>query len=143
MDQASATPVKREVVETILPYFDQHFGNPSTVYDMGSEFKKVIEEQREKVARLVGAVEGEALVYMLAQHGIYANTGSACASKALKTSPVLVAIGVPPELAQGSIVFKMNSTNTMEDAGHVLDKLPFVVGKLRDLSPLWRENKAA
>jgi cysteine desulfurase len=91
----------------------------------------------------IGAIEGEALIYMLSQHGIYANTGSACASKALKISPVLVAIGVPPALAQGSIVFTMNSTNTMEDVGHVLDKFPFVVGRLRDLSPIWRENKTA
>jgi len=91
----------------------------------------------------IGAIEGEALIYMLTQHGIYANTGSACASKALKTSPVLVAIGVPPDLAQGSIVFTMNSTNTMEDVGHVLDKLPLVVERLRDISPVWRENKAA
>lgn len=91
----------------------------------------------------IGAIEGEALIYMLSQHGIYANTGSACASKALKTSPVLVAIGVPSALAQGSIVFTMNSTNTMEDVGHVLDKFPFVVGRLRDLSPIWRENKTA
>ena len=91
----------------------------------------------------ISAIEGEALIYMLTQHGIYANTGSACASKALKTSPVLVAIGVPPDLAQGSIVFTMNSTNTMEDVEHVLDKLPLVVERLRDLSPIWRENKAA
>ncbi|HBF43825.1 MAG TPA: cysteine desulfurase NifS [Desulfobacteraceae bacterium] len=91
----------------------------------------------------IGAIEGEALIYMLTQHGIYTNTGSACASKALKTSPVLVAIGVPPDLAQGSIVFTMNSTNTMEEVEHVLDKLPQVVARLRDLSPVWRENKAA
>ena len=91
----------------------------------------------------ISAIEGEALIYMLTQHGIYANTGSACASKALKTSPVLVAIGVPPDLAQGSIVFTMNSTNTMEDVEHVLNKLPLVVERLRDLSPIWRENKAA
>ncbi|MBW2168911.1 MAG: cysteine desulfurase [Deltaproteobacteria bacterium] len=91
----------------------------------------------------ISAIEGEALIYMLNQHGIYANTGSACASKALKTSPVLVAIGVPPALAQGSIVFTMNSTNTMEDIEHILNKLPLVVERLRDLSPIWRENKAA
>ena len=91
----------------------------------------------------ISAIEGEALIYMLTQHGIYANTGSACASKALKTSPVLVAIGVPPDLAQGSIVFTMNSTNTMEDVEHILNKLPLVVERLRDLSPIWRENKDA
>ena len=55
VDHASATPVKKQVIEAMLPYFDQHFGNPSTVYDMGSEIKQVIEEQRAKVARLIGA----------------------------------------------------------------------------------------
>ena len=88
----------------------------------------------------IGSIEGEALIYMLNQHGIYANTGSACASKALKTSPVLVAIGVPPELAQGSIVFTMNSENTMDDVEHVLDKLPLVAARLRELSPVWNQH---
>ncbi|MBW2592040.1 MAG: cysteine desulfurase [Deltaproteobacteria bacterium] len=88
----------------------------------------------------IGSIEGEALIYMLNQHGIYANTGSACASKALKTSPVLVAIGIPPELAQGSIVFTMNSKNTMDDVEHVLDKLPLVAARLRELSPVWNQN---
>ena len=55
MDHASATPVREEVLETMLPYFDLHFGNPSTVYDMGSKIKLTIEEQRTKVAKLVGA----------------------------------------------------------------------------------------
>jgi cysteine desulfurase len=88
----------------------------------------------------VSSIEGEALIYLLNQHGIYANTGSACASKALKTSPVLVAIGVPPELAQGSIVFTLNSTNTMADVDHVLDKFPIVAARLRELSPVWNEK---
>ena len=55
MDHASATPVRKSVIEAMLPYFDQNFGNPSAVYDMGSKIKQVIEEQREKVARLIGA----------------------------------------------------------------------------------------
>ncbi len=88
----------------------------------------------------VSGIEGEALIYLLNHHGIYANTGSACASKALKTSPVLVAIGVPPELAQGSIVFTLNSTNTMADVDHVLDKFPIVAARLRELSPVWNQK---
>lgn len=88
----------------------------------------------------VSGIEGEALIYLLNHHGIYANTGSACASKALKTSPVLVAIGVPPELAQGSIVFTLNSTNTIADVDHVLDKFPIVAARLRELSPVWNQK---
>jgi cysteine desulfurase len=91
----------------------------------------------------VEAVEGEALLLMLEQDGIYANTGSACASKALKTSPVLVAIKIPPEVAQGSIVFTMNSANTMEEIDYVLEKLPLAAHTLRSFSPLWRKKTAA
>lgn len=91
----------------------------------------------------IEAIEGEALIFMLTQEGIYANTGSACASKALKTSPVLVAIGMPPDLAQGSIVFTLNTSNTFEEVEYVLKKLPLAVEKLRSFSPVWREKTAA
>lgn len=83
------------------------------------------------------AIEGEALIFMLAQAGIYANTGSACASKALKTSPVLVAIGIRADLAQGSTVFTINGNNTEEEIDYVLEKLPPIVDRLRSLSPIW------
>jgi cysteine desulfurase len=59
LDHASATPVRKEVVNAMLPYFEEHFGNPSTVYDLGSEIKEIIDEQREKVAKLVGAESNE------------------------------------------------------------------------------------
>lgn len=91
----------------------------------------------------IKAIEGEALLLMLNDEGIYANTGSACASKALKTSPVLVAIKIPPDLAQGSVVFTMNSVNTLEEIEYVLEKLPLAVEKLRSFSPIWRGKTAA
>jgi cysteine desulfurase len=91
----------------------------------------------------IEAIEGEALLLMLNEEGIYANTGSACASKALKTSPVLVAIKIPPDLAQGSIVFTMNGSNRAEEIEYVLEKLSFAVEKLRSFSPLWRKKTAA
>jgi cysteine desulfurase len=91
----------------------------------------------------IEAIEGESLLLMLNQEGICANTGSACASKALKTSPVLVAIGVRPDLAQGSIVFTMDMTNTSEEISYVLERLPPVVEHLRSLSPVWRKMVAA
>jgi cysteine desulfurase len=83
------------------------------------------------------AIEGEALIFMLAQNGIYTNTGSACASKALKTSPVLGAIGLRADLAQGSTVFTIDAGNTEEQIDYVLEKLPPVVDRLRALSPIW------
>ncbi len=86
------------------------------------------------------AIEGEALIFMLAQAGIYANTGSACASKALKTSPVLGAIGIRADLAQGSAVFTIDGSNTMEEIEYVLEKLPAVVARLRSFSPIWGKD---
>ncbi|MGD2185528.1 MAG: cysteine desulfurase family protein [Desulfobacterales bacterium] len=83
------------------------------------------------------AIEGEALIFMLAQNGIYTNTGSACASKALKTSPVLGAIGLRTDLAQGSTVFSIDAANTAEQIDYVLEKLPPIVARLRALSPIW------
>jgi cysteine desulfurase len=91
----------------------------------------------------VEAIEGEALLLMLNQEGIYVNTGSACASKALKTSPVLVAIGLRPDLAQGSVVFTLNNSNTNEDIEYVLKRFPLVVEKLRSFSPIWRKTSVA
>ncbi len=89
----------------------------------------------------IEAIEGESLLFMLTREGIYANTGSACASKALKVSPVLTAIGISPTLAQGSLVFTMGAGNTIGDVDYVLEKLPAAVEKLRRLSPLWRKKQ--
>ena len=80
---------------------------------------------------------------MLNEDRVYANTGSACASKALKTSPVLVAIQVPPDLANGSIVFSLDASTTQEDVEYVLDKFPEAVSRLRSFSPLWKKTTAA
>jgi cysteine desulfurase len=91
----------------------------------------------------VEAIEGEALLLMLNEEGIYGNTGSACASKALKTSPVLVAIQMAPDLAQGSVVFTMTTSNTLEEMEYVLEKFPLAVERLRSFSPIWRKKTAA
>ncbi|MBW1753108.1 MAG: aminotransferase class V-fold PLP-dependent enzyme, partial [Deltaproteobacteria bacterium] len=54
LDHASATPVRKEVIEAMLPYFEQNYGNPSTVNDMGFKIKQVIEKQRAILAELIG-----------------------------------------------------------------------------------------
>lgn len=82
-------------------------------------------------------IEGEALIFMLAASKIYANTGSACASKALKTSPVLGAIGIRADLAQGSVVFTISQNNTIEQIDYTLAKLKKAVKRLRSFSPVW------
>lgn len=83
------------------------------------------------------AIEGESVIFMLSQAGVYANTGSACASKALKTSPVLAAIGVQAETAQGSVVFTIDQSNNQDEIDYVLEKLPPIVDRLRMMSPVW------
>ena len=82
------------------------------------------------------------MIFRLSSQGIYGNTGSACASKALKTSPVLGAIGVKPEVAQGSLVFTLSRANREAEVRHVLAHLPPAVEKLRSFSPVWRKKMA-
>lgn len=88
-------------------------------------------------------VEGEALVFLLSRQGVYANTGSACASKALKVSPVLCAIGLTPTVAQGSLVFTLEHSNTEADLTAVFAHLPPAVARLRSFSPVWHKKMAA
>ncbi len=88
-------------------------------------------------------IEGEALIFMLNRRGIYANTGSACASKALKVSPTLCAIGLSPDVAQGSIVFTFSRDNRDEEMDYVLTELPQAVERLRSFSPVWHKKMAA
>ncbi len=80
-------------------------------------------------------IEGEAMLLMLASKGIYAASGSACTSKALKASPVLLSMGIPAHIAHGSIVFSFGMDNTMEQIEYTLEEFPQVVRRLRELSP--------
>ena len=83
------------------------------------------------------AVEGESLNLMLDNKGIAAATGSACASKKLQTSHVLLAIGLKPEEAHGSIRLTLGRYNKKEEVEYVSDALPGIVKNLRKMSPLW------
>jgi cysteine desulfurase len=82
-------------------------------------------------------IEGEAILMLLNSHGIAAASGSACTSRALKASHVLLAMGVNHELAQGSMLFTLGPDNDEEDVNYVLEKLPQVVDRLREMSPLY------
>ena len=88
-------------------------------------------------------IEGEALLFLLNRQGIYANTGSACASKALKVSPTLCAIGISPDVAQGSLVFTFEGSNREEEVDYVLAELAAAVDRLRSFSPVWRKKMTA
>ena len=88
-------------------------------------------------------IEGEGTLLYLAMKGIAASSGSTCSSKALKASHVLTSIGIPAEQAQGSIVMSLGDDNTQEQIDTTLDALEEVVGKLREMSPLyanWRKE---
>jgi len=80
-------------------------------------------------------IEGEAMLLLLAAKGIYSASGSACSSKALKASPVLLSMGIPSGLAQGSIVFSLGMGNTPEDIDYVAAEFPAVIKRLREISP--------
>ena len=84
----------------------------------------------------VDFVEGESLLLNLDLEGICASTGSACSSASLEPSHVLLALGLPPEQAHGSLRFTLGRENTEADIERVLEVLPAIVVKLRAMSPL-------
>jgi cysteine desulfurase len=80
-------------------------------------------------------VEGEAILLMLDQYGICASSGSACTSGSLEPSHVLRAMGVPFTAAHGSIRFSLSRYNTEEEVDYVIEKMPSIINRLRELSP--------
>jgi len=87
-------------------------------------------------------VEGEAILLMLNEHGICASSGSACTSGSLEPSHVLRAMGVPFTAAHGSIRFSLSRYTTAREIDLVLEKLPPIIARLRELSPFWQSAKA-
>lgn len=86
-------------------------------------------------------IEGESILFMLDLNGIAVSSGSACSSGSLDPSHVLLAIGVPIEIAHGSIRFSFGKENTMEETDYVVDKLKEIIEKLRAMSPLYTEKE--
>jgi len=89
----------------------------------------------------VDFVEGESMLLNLDLEGICASTGSACSSASLEPSHVLLALGLPPEQAHGSLRFTLGRENNEEDIEQVLEVLPRIVAKLRAMSPLFKTQK--
>jgi cysteine desulfurase len=82
-------------------------------------------------------IEGESMLMLLNSKGIAVSSGSACTSRALKASHVLIAMGLSHEIAQGSILFTLGIDNTSEDIDYVLETMPSIVDRLRQMSPLY------
>lgn len=86
-------------------------------------------------------IEGESLLLMLDMKGIAASSGSACTSGSLDPSHVLLAIGLPHEIAHGSLRLTFGEENTHEDVDRLMDVLPMIVERLREMSPLYENVK--
>ena len=84
-------------------------------------------------------IEGESLLLFLDDEGIAASSGSACTSGSLDPSHVLLAIGVSHEVAHGSLRLTIGEYNTEEEIDYIVEKVPKVVEKLREMSPVWRD----
>ena len=84
-------------------------------------------------------IEGESLLIMLDMKGICASSGSACTSGSLDPSHVLLAIGLPHEIAHGSLRMTLGDENTKEEMDYVVDNLKEIVTRLRNMSPLYED----
>ena len=84
-------------------------------------------------------IEGESLLLYLDDYGICASSGSACTSGSLDPSHVLLSIGLPHEVAHGSLRLSIGEYNTMEEIDYIIECVPQVVSLLRSMSPVWKE----
>lgn len=84
-------------------------------------------------------IEGESMLILLDQAGICGSSGSACTSGSLDPSHVLLAIGLPHEIAHGSLRLTLSEKTTMEDIDYTVDKLKAIIERLRGMSPLYED----
>ena len=87
-------------------------------------------------------IEGESILMLLDMFNICASSGSACTTGSLEPSHVLRAMGLPYTAAHGTIRFSFSRYNTIEEVDTVLEKLPPIIARLREISPYWSENNA-
>ena len=82
-------------------------------------------------------IEGESLLLLLNKHGIAASSGSACTTGSLDPSHVLLALGMPHEVAHGSLRLSIGEYNTEAEIDHIIKWVPKIIARLRDMSPVW------
>jgi cysteine desulfurase len=130
-------PLRDRFVERLTSEMDRvYLTGPSTSLRTGHPTMRLPGH----VSVCVEFIEGESMLLMLNMQGIAASSGSTCTSRALKASHVLMAIGVETALAQGSLVFTLGESNTIEDVDYVAEVLPPIVERLRQMSPLYEGN---
>ena len=87
-------------------------------------------------------LEGESILLSLSYKGIAVSSGSACSSDDLQASHVLLAMGIEPEFAHGTIRFAIGRYNTKEEIDYVIESVVQVIERLRSISPLWNKYQA-
>ena len=85
-------------------------------------------------------IEGESVLLFLDMQGVAISSGSACTSRSLKASHVIMATGVDAALAQGTVLFSLGIDNSEADIKYVLEKFPPIVERLREMSPLYKKQ---
>ena len=85
-------------------------------------------------------IEGESMILMLDMDGICVSSGSACTTGSLEPSHVLLGLGIPQELAHGSLRVTLGRSTTVEHIDHFIKVFPPIVARLREMSPIWCAN---
>jgi len=134
-------------IEDVYADFDERTAHLRKLRDIVIDSALSIERVRlngSREQRLCGnanvsieGIEGESLLLLLDAAGISASSGSACTSGSLDPSHVLLAIGLPHEIAHGSLRISFGSYNTEEEAKYIAEQLPAIVTRLRSMSPVW------
>jgi len=123
LDHVAGMPLHPKAYEAMVPYFKELYGNPSSIHDGGEKAR-------------------EAMLLFMDMEGIQISSGSACISRSLKVSHVMLAMGVDAATAQGSLLFSFGVQNKEEDVNRILEALPPVVERLRNMSPVYRKAMA-
>ena len=116
-DNAATTALSKTAFEAMLPYLTTEYGNPASVYSFGRNAKRAIQTAREKIASAIGALPEE----------INFTSGGTKADN---------------QLAHSSLRFSLNEDNSEKDVDYILEKLPAIISRLRDFSPVWNTIKA-
>jgi len=129
-DARRITDLRNEIIKKVLTEIEESYlnGHPTDRLPNNAHFR-------------FSGIEGESLLLSLDEKGIAASTGSACSSKKLMPSHVLMAIGLNEVQAHGSLRISLGRDNTNEDIDYVCDSLGVTIQRLREISPLWKREK--